>query len=401
MEKKHKKALLLFSVLFCVGLVLIPKRIYGAVLYLAPDSQTICQGDSFLVELRVDSEGEEINTIKADLMFPSNLLGAIDFSKGGSILTLWVEEPVIKNGEISFLAGRPGGFKGDGLIGKITFQGKETGEAEINFKENSQVLLHDGKGTPAKVSFSEGNYEIVKKPEGLPVVISQSHPDPNNWYRETTLSLYWELKEEAEYSWILSYDAEAEPNEIPDRPEPKEGLVWMGAMGYENLKDGIYYFHLKEKLLGQDWSEKVTLRAMIDSTPPVSFQPEIGQSSTVFMGKYFLSFVTVDEMSGIDHYEVSEIKIQSLIEQLFKKEEEGEWKIAETLYLLEDQDLRSKIFVKAVDKTGNSKVAQIIPAYQINWKDVIAFIILLLIGKAIWVIMKKIRTRQIQNRNEH
>jgi hypothetical protein len=396
METKLKKAQLLFIVLFCFILLLIPKRIYGAILYLSSESQTIYQGDFFIVEVRVDSEGERINTIGANLTFSSDLLRAVDFNKGGSIFALWVQEPNVLKGKISFMGGAPGGFQGDGLVTKITFLGEKLGEAKVSFGEDSQVLLHSPEAESVSVSLREGNYEIIEKPEELLVVTSESHPDPNKWYEETTLSLYWKPKEGAEYSWILSYDFEAEPDDTPNEPKPKEGLVWMGAMGYEDLEDGIYYFHLKEKLPGEDWSEKVTLRAMIDSTPPESFKPEIGQDYAMFEGKYFLGFVTVDKTSGVDHYEVAEVKRHSFLEELLQKEEKKEWKTAESPYLLEDQGLRSKISVKAIDKAGNVRIEEIAPFVKslLYW-----IIILVLVGVVIitWItykILKLIRSRK-------
>jgi hypothetical protein len=399
MVKKLKKVWLLFSVLFCFSLVLIPKRTYGAILYLEHQSQTVYQEDSFIVEIRVDSEGEEINTVKANIIFPPDLLMAVDFNKGGSILTLWVQEPNIQKGEISFMGGTPQGFKGEGLIGKINFLGEEIGKAKVSFKENCQVLLHDGKGTPAKLSFLEGNYEVIEKAKGLPEITSKSHPNENKWYRETTFSLYWELVEGAEYSWILSYDSTAIPDEIPDRPKPKEGLVWMGAMGYEDLEDGIYYFHLKQKLSGEDWSEKLTRRAMIDSTPPECFEPEIGREPTMFEGNNFLSFATIDKMSGIDHYEVMEAKMHSILYKLIQKEKTQEWKSVESPYLLEDQSLSSKILVKAVDKAGNIRVVEKIPPYGMTWEDVGALVILILVigGVIWWFIIRKSKKAKPKN----
>src|SRR4030042_4359887 len=121
----------------------------ATVLYLMPQSEDVYKGESFIAELMIDTEGEEINTTDVKLIFPDNLIEINDFEKGGSIFTLWPEEPNIKKGLISFSAGVPGGFSGKGLIGRINFSGKDIGEAEINFKEDSKVLLNDGKGSPA------------------------------------------------------------------------------------------------------------------------------------------------------------------------------------------------------------------------------------------------------------
>jgi hypothetical protein len=379
----HKKFLVFVSFLLVLfsGLPLVAR---AATLYLMPQSQTVYRGDNFLIEIRLDTEGEEVNAVEANLKFPSDLLKITDFSKGGSILNFWPQEPDFKENSISFTGGIPGGFKGEGLILKINFLGKEIGKAQISFNENSKVLLNDGKGTPAKLNFLEGNYEIIEEPEKLPKISSRTHPDQNKWYKETTFHLHWDLIEGAEYSFILSKDPLVEPDEIPDKPESKEGLAWIGDMEYPNLEDGIYYFHLRQKLPGENWSPKVTFRAMIDSTPPEDFKPEIGKDPTIFGGKYFLSFATTDKMSGIDHFEILEADRRGFKRGTTRK---AEWKRVESPYLLEDQSLQSIIKVKAVDKAGNEKISEIIPPAK-PFPYWIIFVIIVCLVIIYWIIKK-------------
>ncbi|MFQ6084081.1 MAG: cohesin domain-containing protein [Candidatus Aminicenantia bacterium] len=363
----------------------------AATLYLMPQAQTIYQDDSFIVEVRLNTEGEEINTVGTGVIFPSDLLKALDFSQGNSVLTLWPERPEIKGNEVSFIGGTPQGFIGDGLILKITFKAisdkqQETRRAKVSFKENSKVLLNDGKGTKAELVFLEGNYEIGQKTGKLPRISSRTHRDQNKWYNQNAFHVHWDLIEGALYSYLLSYDPLAEPDEIPDKPEGE--LMWLGDMRYENLADGIYYFHLRESRETNakqtpKWGPKVTFRAMIDTVSPEPFEPEIGQDKAVFGGKYFLSFATVDKMSGIDYYEILETR---------DKEQET-WKIGESPYLLEDQSLQNVIKVKAVDKAGNERMAEIVPPEKPTpfpyW---VVVIILVGIG-VVWWLIKKLKRK--------
>ncbi len=241
----------ILSLAFTLYLLLFPLFTGAATLYLLPQSQTIYQGDSFLVEVRLNTEGEEINAIEAYLEFPQDKLEAVNIGKGESILTLWIKEPSFSNqtGEISFGGGMPKGFNGEGklltLIFSVNQRNIQRESASITFKEEDcKVLLNDGKGTEAELTFLEGNYEIIKKPEGLPVISSRTHPDQDKWYKAKTLHLHWDLIEGAEYSYLLSHDPLAEPDEIPDKPEGE--LIWMGDMEYQGLEDGIYYFHLQQ-----------------------------------------------------------------------------------------------------------------------------------------------------------
>jgi len=375
------------GILFCV---FVPVRAEASVLYLMPQSQTIYQGDTFLVEVRIDTEGEEINALELGLTFPPNLLEVVDFSKGNSILQLFAEEPKIQQGEISFVGGIPKGFNGDGLLGKINFLAKEIGKAEVSFKEDSKVLY--GQGLLASLTFLDGNCEIIKKSEEIPVITSESHPDQNKWYKDTLLQLHWDPKEGAEYSWILSKSPLDEPDEISDKPLPKEGIAfWMGAMEYD-LKgegDGIYYFSLRQKLLGKDWQKEVSrFRAMIDVTSPEEFKPEIGKASAVFEGKYFIAFSTIDKQTGIDYYEILEADKRGYQRGTIRK---AEWKKGSSPYLLEDQSLRSVIKVKAVDKAGNERIEEIVPPYKVTWKDVLVIILILIGAGVIYWIIRKIK----------
>ncbi len=352
--------------------------VQAATLYLMPQSQTVYQGDTFIVEARLDTEREDINAVKSDLIFSPDLLEVIDLSKGGSMLSLWAKEPVFSNEDsfISFTGGLPGGFIGEGLILKTTFLAKEVGKTNISFKEDSQVLLNDGMGTQAALMVLEGSYEILERPENLPSISSNTHSDQNKWHNQNALHLHWALIEGAQYSYLLSQDPLAEPDEIPDRPEGE--LKWIGDMEFPNLEDGIYYFTLKQKLLDENWSKRIVFRVMVDVAPPEPFDLKIGQDPSVFEGKYFLSFATTDKTSGIDYYEI--------------KEGERDFKKVSIPYLLEDQTLQSKITVKAVDKAGNEQIAEIIPPKKpIPYSYLIIIFILIIVGAiAILFIIRRI-----------
>ena len=368
MKKEIKKWQRVFSFLISVFgfLFFVFNFCQAAVLYLMPQTQTLYKGDSFLVEVRLDSGGQEINTAKIDLELPE-LLEVVDFSKGKSMFSLWPQEPIVKNNTISFVGGTPQGFIGDDTVLSITLKGKQTGKGVIGFSKECKVLLNDGKGTESELVFLEGSYKIIERPEKLVKISSPSHPDQDKWYNNNSPHIRWDFIEENEYSYLLSHDPLAIPDEVPDRPEGE--LMWLGDMGYSDLEDGIYYFHLIEKYKDtQEWGPNVSFRMMIDTKAPEEFIPKIGQDISVFEGKYFLSFSTTDKMSGINHYEVSETI------------DKDDWKTAESPYVLEDQNLNSLIKVKAVDKAGNERIAEIAPSQQATpgfhyWKVIVSLVI--------------------------
>jgi hypothetical protein len=169
------------SALIFAFYLLLPFSVNAAVLYLEPSQGEYHQGDTFIVEARIDTEGECINTVKAIVGFPKEILEAKDFSTGNSILSLWLENPKIdqKEGLISFVGGIPGGFCGPlpgepekpNLLGRIIFRvvSRDVSRslAQVAFRNDSQVLLNDGFGTPAKLILKGAVFTIL--PEKLEI----------------------------------------------------------------------------------------------------------------------------------------------------------------------------------------------------------------------------------------
>lgn len=87
---------------------------------------------------------------------------------------------------------------------------------------------------------------------------------------------------------------------------------------------------------------------IVDNTPPETFQPELSSDFAIFSGKLFLSFATQDKGTGIDHYEVREMFAWGM----------GSWVRAESPYVLIGQNASFPVEVKAVDRTGNSRISR-------------------------------------------
>lgn len=93
-----------------------------------------------------------------------------------------------------------------------------------------------------------------------------------------------------------------------------------------------------------------------DKEPPEAFYPQIGKDPNIYNGKWFLAFAAQDKKSGISRYEVAEK------EGVIAKKISGlDWVVFESPYLINDQKLRSNLYVKAVDNAGNERVV-VLPA---------------------------------------
>jgi len=147
--------------------VCMPAMANAATLYMDPYETTINRGDSVSVSVRLDTdEGECVNTIDGVIHYSENIQ-AIDTSRGNSIMSIWIEEPVIdtKNRTITFAGGIPNGYCGritgdprlTNHILEIVFSSPSmmigasqvSNLAEVTWDEQTQVLLNDGFGTQA------------------------------------------------------------------------------------------------------------------------------------------------------------------------------------------------------------------------------------------------------------
>ncbi|HUW71870.1 MAG TPA: hypothetical protein VMV66_01600 [Candidatus Humimicrobiaceae bacterium] len=316
--KKIPRFKIILSFLFLYFLFSYPFPAWAAILYLDPSQGELFQEDTFLVEIRIDVEEECINAIGAKINFPQDVLEAVDFTQGNSIILLWVEPPVVEqeSGLIYFSGVVPGGYCGrlpgdpglSNLIGRIVFRVKDRPElepteeiAKVYFSGDTEVLLNDGLGTVAPLTVRGASFKI---------------------------------------------------------------------------------FSERAEILRDEWEREIKE----DNIPPESFKIEVQKDPTLFDGEYFITFLTDDKQTGVDHYEVRE-ELQGLIKR------GGEWVRAESPYWLRNQGLRSNIFVKAVDKAGNERLEILPPKNPLAWyEDMLIWVIIILgviIIYFIWRFMKK------------
>lgn len=124
-------------------------------------------------------------------------------------------------------------------------------------------------------------------------------------------------------------------------------------------------------------------RVRNDTIAPELFEIALLENRNVAGGRYFIVFRTSDKQSGIDHYEVLETDPDrfGLLTWLPR---ESYWVVAESPYVLRDQDLKSKIMVKAIDKAGNERIVTYTPPLSpLDHVARVEFFLLLFVGAGI------------------
>ena len=327
-------------------------RAQSASLYLSPSSGSFLVGSTFDVSIFVNTGGKSINAVKVDLEFNPRKLQIASPTAGKSFISVWISQPTFSNieGRASFQGGlpSPGIDTSSGLVSTITFRATTPGETIISISDSSQILLDDGKGTNILNLMGKGMYRITIPPPEGPEVTSPTHPDQNKWYKNNDLSLGWNKEEGVtDFSYSIDHDFHRIPDDISEGD--------LTSVSYTDLKDGVWYFHIKAKK-GGGWGGISHYLVQIDTTPPAEFdfyfEPVI-KSQALTSKEPVIYFMTTDALSGICCYELKVIDLQE------DTEEEGEGFFVEVtspykLHLLKASEY--EIIVRAYDKAMNEKI---------------------------------------------
>ncbi len=118
------------------------------------------EGDKQSVNLIIDTQGVTVNAYEGTVVVDGEV-GVV--SDGGSVVSAWIEPPVIKDGRIHFSGISGGGFNGVGTLLKFQLL-----DADSRFDvEDVQILLADGRGTAAEVGVMK---EVVLVKDEMEVV---------------------------------------------------------------------------------------------------------------------------------------------------------------------------------------------------------------------------------------
>jgi hypothetical protein len=333
--------------------------INAASLSISPSSGTYNIGQTFNVSVYVSSADQAMNAASAVITFPADKLQITSLSKTGSIVSLWVQEPSFSNsnGTINFegIVLNPGFQGSNGKIITLTFKVKTAGTASLSFTSSS-VLANDGQGTNILQSLgsaqfilkststteppaSEASTPLVKS--GTPVALkinSPTHPNPEKWYKDNSPQFAWTLSEDIT---AIAFTLDQKPITVPNT----KAQELVTSFSYQNLKEGIWYFHLQAKnALG--WGGVSHFKIQIDATPPDPFTIQVDNEGDPTNPQPFLLFEAKDTISGVDYYQTEIGQLHSL-KILPDEMKNGKYQIPIT------PAGEYQIVIRAVDEAGN------------------------------------------------
>lgn len=267
---------------------------------IVPPIGLIRSGETVAVNIRVDSAGENINAAEGVLSYPVDRLRLVRISREESVFTLWTEEPAAdtERGTITFTGGRPGGIVADNAaLLTVYFEAYKSGEAVLAFDTNATALYkNDGEGTRIPILLQPITLAVTDSlVEGI-TLSSATHPTSDTWSRGGRIEVSWQVVAGAHYSYQLSNDSQSVPDDTPE--------ATAGTVTYDNLSDGIYFFVIKERPEGGEWSSVTQRRFLLDATPPEPFtivQPDPSAVSNAPI----IAWTTTDATSGIARYDLT------------------------------------------------------------------------------------------------
>lgn len=289
---KRVLLLILFS-LFLPGVV------SAAEIYLWPNNWQVRPGETFLLELQVNSD-QQINALEGELIWQPTDLELLSVNTGGSIFDLWISEPTkFSPGQVSLVAGATIPWQGNsGKIANFLFKaGVNLTSTRINLSDNTKLIRADGTAEMLTVDILPAVVEMVNTESIATIITSNLIPDENKWIAVNTFDIHWPKQDQVEYSYLLTMDPTQLPDEIP------ESLT--NNLQYENLPDGIYYFILRSRPVGGNWQDRVMRRAMIDTLPPEFTELRLIDEKQTFGLAKNLFFAVIDNFSGINQVTLS------------------------------------------------------------------------------------------------
>ena len=334
----------------------------AATLYFSPSGGTYQTGRNFTVNINMQSS-VALNAASGVIAFPIDKLEAIGVSKAASIFSLWVQEPSFSNreGSVRFegIVLNPG-FTGTGKLIGITFRVKSAGDADLNFLSGS-ILANDGLGTnilsdlgTASFTLSQGAVTVPETTVTLiglppkPFVKHYTKSQDGEWVfsHDSETEKEWLNNSSSKLEWTIPPGVTGISILLNDRPSSNPGLKSDGYFDnkvYEDLKDGVYYLHIRY-INASGAGSILHYKIAVDATPPEPIKIILKDGKVTANSTPIIVLETSDNLSGIDLYEI--------------KIDDGDWFNAAILkkdsYILPKlKPGEHQILVRAYDKAKN------------------------------------------------
>lgn len=346
--------LLLFTVVFLASYGIVQ----AANLTVAPATGVYTVGQTFTIQVRLNTQGQTVNAAEGTLSFDSSQLRVLSVAKG-STFSLWTSDPSFSNtdGTITFSGGTPSGYSGsNGMVITATMQARTAGSPRLRMS-NGAVLAADGRGTNILSTMNGASYTVsaaasTPEPEvveyvapantpGAPTIESATHPDSQAWYQADIAELSWSLP--ADISAVRTL-LDSNPNAIPSRVYEDP----ISSITLEDLEEGVQYFHLQFQN-ADGWGRVAHYRLAVDTEAPSDLELRLAEGETASNPTPVIQASVTEDTSTVRRYLVK-IGDDEPFEYI---DETG----SSTIPLPRLQPGYHVVTVEAFDAAGNSTIA--------------------------------------------
>ncbi len=299
---------------------------------------TVSAGQSF--QVTVSASGmRDVDTVRLNGTYSPDVLewlGAVPAGAFQNISPGTFVDPV--KGAFSFGAfSLSSTANGTEHLTTLTFRAKNPGVGFIQFDSSSHVISNG-----VEELGGLGRYTVTVAPTTRPgglagqsviTITSPTHPSEDAWYANNEVFVKWAIDGTTPIAMFVGFDQD---------PMGKAATHAVNQnAAFSASRDGVWYVHL-QAVFSDGTIQRVDFRVQIDRTPPLPISPVVEQTNVPGKVPNMAWFGTLDETSGIDHYEV-------YIDGRYATSTERQF------YPLTDQLSGDHILVvKAVDRAGNS-----------------------------------------------
>lgn len=131
-----------------------------ASLYLDPASATVNEGDTFDVDVRVDTDGENVNAVEAVLEYSTSQVSFTSIDSSASAFEIEANETG-GSGEVTISRGTTTPQSGDLFLSTVTFEAITGGEtANITFNETDSDVVRESDSQDILATTTGGAYTL-------------------------------------------------------------------------------------------------------------------------------------------------------------------------------------------------------------------------------------------------
>ena len=359
MSSRHLAVLVFTVAIFCFAATSRSSFAQNAALSISPSIGTYPVGESFTVDVRINTGGVAVGTTDVTIAYDPQDVRYVGLSDQDSVFSTILVDSTREYGklDISAFVGRDQApyIGQNGLVARVTFIPLRNTATQIRFAKGGAtppLTLGASLGSLANIisTLESATYSFIPReraPAAVALTTETAHnttdiitPLPatkNDWFGTSTVTLSWSPPSNVtSVRTGVSKNPNATPEKVHERSLSEETLT--------DLEEGKQYFLLQFEMNGA-WGDVLRYPLQVDVTEPTDIVVREVERSDQADPRTAFAIEATDALSGIDYYMMS-----------FNGEEPEKWVPTDDGLFKPDglSPGEHVLLVEAYDKAGNS-----------------------------------------------